>query len=131
MADFISPELWEAYERTEYRVDSILLRVGENAVGLNSDGIPWAYLTAWNPRSKPQAESVNRERQRVLENLLRGQGFPCLSGIARDPLGRWPDEEGVLALGLKPDQAVALGREFGQNAILIGTGEGPVQLIRC
>lgn len=134
--------LWEAYIRAEYWVgrseDKILLRVGENAEGLTrlapgpfDHGMSWAYMTAWNPASIPQMEFVNRGRQEELELSLRGSGAGVLPGVSRDPVGQWPDEEGILAIGLGWEQALTLGRRFGQNAILAGLGEGRVQLLRC
>jgi hypothetical protein len=134
--------LWEAYIRAEYWVghaeNKILLTVGENAEGLARIApspfgyeMSWAYLTAWNPASVPQMEFVNRGRQEELELSLRGSGFGVLPGVSRDPTGQWPDEEGLLAIGLGWEQALTLGRRFGQNAILAGLGEGRVQLLRC
>lgn len=128
----ISPELWEAYRRTEYRIGApynLVLKVDQNTAGL--PGGPWAYLTAWNPGSKPLPRLENRNRQFELESLLCDERVTTVPGTARDPAEEWPDEEGVLVLGLSRERAVELGRTFGQNAVLIGVGEGPVQLVEC
>jgi len=149
----IPRELWDAYRRTEYWIEMpsppaepvkprklrLCLRVDEDAAGLTCGlpglpdllKIPWAYLTAWNPRSAPETESVNRARQSELEKRLNRDGILCLPGVARDPLGRWPDEEGLLAMGLERGRALQLGKEFGQNAILTGVGEGKIALESC
>ncbi len=137
--------VWGAYLRAEYWVgypdDRLLLRVGERAEGLSRlvpDGVTtfgaemsWAYLTAWNPGSEIQMEFVNRQKQEELEMFLRGAGHAVLPGVARDPEGVWPDEESILAFGLGWENALLLGRSFGQTAILAGIGEETVQLLRC
>lgn len=137
--------MWEAYLRAEYWIgfpdDRLLLQIGEKAEGLlrlapgAGTGFgpedPWAYLTAWNPGSELRMEFMNRQKQEDLELFLRGAGYALLPGVARDPSGQWPDEEGVLAFGLGWEKALMLGRRFHQNAILAGLGEETVQLLRC
>lgn len=125
-----SEALWEAYRRTEYRIGApynLTLKVDEAAVGLSSK--PWAYLTAWNPRSQLLPRLENQQRQFELESLLCDEQVSTFPGVARDPLGEWPDEEGVFVAGLSRDRALQLGREFGQNAILVGMGNGTVELV--
>ncbi len=125
----IPADLWEAYQRTEYRIGAVILKVGEKSVGLNAEGKPWAYITAWNPGSEFLRESINRSRQEALESKLHEEGFACQRGVARDPLGQWPDEEGILVFGIDRQRAVELGREFGQSAILVGVGDSVVELV--
>ncbi len=130
--NFISPELWENYRRSEYRIGSpfnLTLRVNQPATGL-PDG-PWVFLTAWNPRSEPKSESENRAKQLELEALLRNEGVRCVPALGWDPLQEWADEECILALGLQRERALELGRQYGQNAILVGIGEGIVELVKC
>lgn len=137
--------LWEAYIRAEYWVgypgDRLLLRVGEPAAGLSrlvpaavrgfGHETSWAYITAWNPGSEIQMDFVNKRKQEELELFLRGAGHAVLPGVARDPDGMWPDEESILVFGLGWENALLLGRRFGQAAILAGLGEEAVQLLRC
>ncbi len=126
----ISPELWEAYRRTEYRIGppfNCVLKVDQQAVGL-PDG-PWAYLTAWNPKSEQLPRLENKRRQFELESLLCDEQVQIFVGVAHDPSSEWPDEEGVLVLGLSQHRALEIGREFEQNAILVGVGNGLVQLM--
>jgi hypothetical protein len=137
--------LWEAYLRAEYWVgfpdNRLLLQIGEPALGLSrlapaagggyGPEEPWAYLTAWNPGSEVRMEFMNRQKQEDLELFLRGAGYSLLPGVAHDPSGQWPDEEGVLVFGLGWEKALMLGRRFHQNALLAGLGEEIVQLLRC
>ena len=79
----------------------------------------------------PQTDAVNRKKQSELEARLNNMGVRCVFCAASDSTQAWPDEEGVVALGLEREAALELGREFDQNAILVGLGDSPVQLIRC
>ena len=128
----IPPEMWESYRRTEYRVGAPLnltLWVDQKAIGLPD--VPWAYITAWNPRSVPQTDAVNRKKQSELEARLNSMDVRHIFCAASDSTQAWPDEEGVVALGLEREVALELGREFDQNAILVGLGEGIVELVQC
>ena len=128
----IPAEMWESYRRTEYRVGvplNLTLWVDQKAEGLPD--VPWAYITAWNPRSVPQTEAVNRKKQSELEMRLNSMGIRCIFCAASDSTQAWPDEEGVLALGLEREAALELGREFDQNAILVGMGNGLVELVEA
>ena len=128
----IPSDVWEAYRRSEYRIGEPLhltLRVNEPAKGLPQG--PWSFLTAWNPRSEPRSETENRAKQSELETILRREGIRCVAGLGYDPMREWADEECVLALGLERERALELGRRFGQNAVLIGVGDGIVELVSC
>ena len=143
--DTLGLRLWEAYLRAEYWVgfpdNRILLQIGDHAAGLSrlapaaggefAFDESWAYITAWNPGSEVRMEFMNREKQEDMELFLRGAGYALLPGVAHDPTGQWPDEEGVLVFGLGWEKALMLGRRFHQNAILAGIGEEVVQLLRC
>jgi hypothetical protein len=77
-----------------------------------------AFLTAHNPRSEPTTAAMNRAAQARLRRHLRGAGLAWRAGFARDPAGAWPDEPSLLVLGLPRNDAEALARAFGQNALL-------------
>lgn len=77
-----------------------------------------AFLTAWNPASRPTAAAVNAAAAARLAQRLRDLGHPLLAGFGADPGGRWPAEESVLALGLALEPASRIAREFGQVAFL-------------
>lgn len=78
----------------------------------------YAFITASNPRSKLLSEQENVLRNRTLERDLKKVSrfvFPGL-GIGSD--GNWPAEESFWALDISPENAVALGRKYGQNALV-------------
>ena len=77
-----------------------------------------AFLTAFNPGSRPTAGAVNAAAAARLARRLRDLGHPLLAGFGTDPAGSWPAEQSVLALGLALEPASRIAREFGQAALL-------------
>ena len=133
----VSEALLSAYRTALYEIDGpmarITLRVGEPAPALDDlleqAGLrAWAYLTAWNPRSRPLAIEENERRQAALERSLAMRGLRILRGRGRAPDGRW-SEESVLALGLARADALALGRAWDQAGILVGVRGGAPELV--
>jgi hypothetical protein len=87
----------------------------------------WAFITAWNPRSRPLPDWRNEQRQRRLTRL-----FPLAlmgAGIGEDPA--WPAEQSLCVLGLAVGRARRIARLFGQNAVVVGTRGGVARLIWC
>jgi hypothetical protein len=123
----IAPGLSAAYEAALYRVDAaphpFVLRIGERAPDLEAlhaeHGVRCsAFVTAWNPFGMLQPEVLNRRAQARLERELDELGYAMYPGAGLDPDGSWPGEESVLVLGLVRDAAAALGRAYGQNAVV-------------
>ena len=91
----------------------------------------WALITAHNPRSFRLSATVNRQRQRRLQEICDRQGFYRLQARGGDRAGRWDWEESCLLLGIGRIQSLVLARRFGQNAILFGRKHGPAVLLNC
>ena len=117
-----------AYRATRYTVDTTtgtcVLRVDVHspalAALLAAQGVSEAsYLTASNPGSRRVGVAANAAATARLERRLAVASRSLLRGQAIDPEGLWPPEGSFLALGIPAAVAVALGREFGQNAILL------------
>lgn len=88
-----------------------------------------AYITAWNPRSIPQARRCNAAAQRRLVRDLKmrsGIRLARAEGVAAN--GQWR-EPSVLALGLARPAALRLARRFRQNAVLICDKRGVPHLV--
>jgi hypothetical protein len=80
----------------------------------------FAVLTAYNPRSMLLPRKVNEGRHVVLRDLLILGCYrveACV-GFEDDPDGAWR-EPSWFVHGMDRDEAVAFGRVFRQNAILI------------
>ena len=126
--------LRQAYENADYAVffePELVLRIGERSERLERlmefMRVPSAaFITAWNPGSRPRPEAENSAAAEALEGLVDAAGYPRYRGEGRDPEGRSPPEPSLLVLGIYRDNAEALGRLFGQSAIvLVERGRAP------
>ena len=88
-----------------------------------------AFLTAVNPHSERRPEAENRAAAAELDRALADVNYSRFPAEGRDPTGNWPTEPGVLVPGIPRAAAEALGRRFGQNAILYMERGSPVELV--
>jgi hypothetical protein len=124
--------LWRAYERTRFcvqdgpkricfmagspnrRLDALLARHGATR---------WAFITAWNPGSRPLSNAENARRHAELRAAVHYAGLEALDGegVGEDPsLPPWPSEQSLLILNISRGKAISLGRRFDQLAIVVG-----------
>lgn len=91
---------------------------------------PFAVLTAYNPRSMHLVRKVNEQRNQVMRDLL-------LLGVCRveacvayeeAPERTWR-EPSWLVHGIKREEAIAFGRVFRQNAVLLCNGGRPELIV--
>ena len=130
--------LIEAYEASRYEAQLpagiVVLRHGQPAPALDAlleEAAPaWAFITAWNPASRQLPRPENERRQAALKRSLAGH-YRLFNGAGIGDDGRWPPEESVLALGLPHEEALALGRAWGQLAVLLGARGAPARVVRC
>lgn len=129
--------LLRAYRETDYVVFTrppFTLRVDEASPALldlhEACGVrASAYLTACNPGSRLLPELENADRQARLRSALVRRGHALFEGIGRHPGGGWPGEASFLILGLELAEAMALGREWGQRAILSAGADAIPRLV--
>lgn len=130
-------ELDAAYRATTYRVflpeGVVELRIdsvsSDFAAWLKAKGVnTWAIVTAANPGSQQISIRENAEHQAKLECELLEAGFEpfVVEAVADD--GQWPVEESCLVPGIDPSKVIALARQFGQNAVLLGESDGVPRL---
>jgi len=133
-----SPRLETAYRETSFIAytlqHTIRIRVGEKNPVLDSllseSGIQrWAYITACNPGSVRLAASENFARQHELCREIQARGFTMFSGEGRSDFPEWPPEPSILVLGIDREQAIEIGRQYGQNAIVYGEQGSSVELV--
>ncbi|MFC4425800.1 DUF3293 domain-containing protein [Deinococcus navajonensis] len=80
-------------------------------------GQRWALITAWNPAGERQRGPWNHVAQARLQTAAGAwPQRPALNGS-----GKWA-EPALLLLGLPATEALRLGREFRQAAVVWGTG---------
>ena len=126
-------ELRNAYESADYVLFTdppIILKIGEPSRRLDAlleeeGATTAAFLTAANPRSKPCSPAENAAALATLDQVIAASGYPWFAGEGREPDGSWV-EPSRLVIGIYRDNAEALGRIFGQNAIVfVEKGRAP------
>ena len=132
----IPPKLMAAYNEADYIVfaePEFVLKIGEPSRRLDAlleqeGATTAAFLTAANPRSKPQSAAQNASALSALDQLVAASGYPWRAGEGREPDGSWV-EPSRLVIGIYRENAEALGRLFGQNAIVFIEKGGPPELV--
>jgi hypothetical protein len=126
----IDAGLVAAYQRTDYVVfeeeRETVLRIGtanaEIDLLLSRHGAERAaMITAWNPESVVLSADENELRDAALWQCIADHVLFALPAEGRDPTGQWTPEQSCLILDVTRDLAMEIGRQFGQNAIVIVT----------
>ena len=89
----------------------------------------WAIITAYTPQSRVLSDVENTERNIALKR--RVNDLMSFSALGVGSVGDWTPEPSLLVLGISRGKAVALGREFGQAAIVVGTRGERAELVWC
>ena len=136
----ISEQLWLAYQATSFEADLptglVRIRVGRPCPGVDEQlkevGLQdWAFITAFNPASVPQSEPENQQRHVELQRVVASLGLLAFEGAGVPDNSNWKPERSLLILGITLEDAVALGRQFGQNAIVTGSIGKSAELVVC
>ena len=122
----IHPDTIAAYKATDFCVDGdvpFILHIGEPCAALanlyaKENYASCAFISPCNPFGETADSNQNESRQAAFGRMLEARGLPCREGAGRDPRGKYPPEPGFLVLGTGRDEAIALGSELRQNAIV-------------
>jgi hypothetical protein len=133
-------DLVSHYLATSYRADApggpLIIRVGRPDTALDAllDSLgarEWAFITAYNPGSVPRSPEENELGNRDLLERLRDLGHDPLPGAGIGDDGIWPPEPSFFVAGIGVEEALRLGRLYGQLAVVAGRrGEAP-RLLWC
>ena len=136
----MSSNLWRAYETTVFGAvvdgEDIRIRPGQTHPSLDralaARGLTnWAYITAWNPRTHQLSRHENDERNERLRSDVVGLGCEAFEGQGEPADPGWEPEGSLLVFGLPAREALAMGRHYGQNAIVIGETGAEARLLGC
>ncbi len=130
--------LWDSYRRTTFTVHGtppIAIRIGWNPRPLRRllarhNCGEWTFVTAWNPASVPLTDAENARRNTALRAELERR-WTALAGVGAGEDASWTPEESFLVLGIPRAAAVAIGRKYGQLAIVHGTSHTAAELVPC
>jgi len=134
-----TPGLIAAYEKALYVVfgePELVIRIGEPNPDLDelleAEGAATAaYITAANSRGEMTSPWKNEIANAALVETLTEAGYRCFEGEGRDPQKRWTAERSALVAGISRADAEAVGRAFGQNAIVFVEKGRPPELVIC
>lgn len=124
--------LLRAYRAADYRVSGHLLHIDQPHPDFDRQlerlGVQtYVLLTAYNPRSTPLPDPVNRARHLTLLELVEGRQLGWLPASGADPAQDWQEEIGICLLDPRPADARELARLYEQHAIVEGfRGGAPV-----
>ena len=135
----VSNQLIDAYQNTTFTAwtpEQIDIRIGQMSATLDNlfdrtGESCWAFITAYNPGSRPTHERQNVQRQAELNRAVCNDWPHVYPGSGAADTGDWPPDPSVLVLGIPEDQAIEVGREYGQVAIVTGRRGEPAKLALC
>ena len=87
----------------------------------------WAFITAWNPFSRPLPRRQNHAAQQALLAALRKLQSTRLIRAAMGVGPSWR-ESSLFVVGPSLEEMDALAQQFRQNAYIHGLGEGYARL---
>lgn len=130
----IPSNLLHAYLTSVYHVTDLTLTIRISQLHPDLDKllerhacITWTFITAYNPASQilPEEQNITRH-QMLVEDLAE---YKCFEGygVGTDP--QWKPERSLLVLGIDQDAAIAIGKKYGQNAIVVGSAGEVATLI--
>ena len=123
----VDPDKWVAYLGTDYRVGRSkgdpVLRIGERSTQVlqlleRSSVRCGAFITGYNLAGTAQSPAMNRRAHQRLKSEIDRRGLACIEGSGVGADGLWPAEKSYFVLGLSNAGARAVGRMFGQDAIV-------------
>ena len=134
----IPPETEREFKATEYRVrlpqgGCAVIRIGEPLprelhACVEDVRTPWGFITAWNPLARKAPPAHNRAAQRELLAALRELEARPRAGMGVGTGEKAWREPSLFVTGLDFATLDALGRRFGQAAIVRGVGGGKAEL---
>lgn len=87
------------------------------------------FISAYNPRSESRTEEQNVLAQERLRLDVMRRGLRVFEGVGEDPGGECAGEPCLLVLGVSRAETEALGRHYGQNALLWMESDGIPRLM--
>jgi len=91
----------------------------------------WAFITACNPYSVMQNADVNTFLNTQLERYLFEKQYVFFKGMGVGDDDSWEAEASFMVLDIRKEDAIKLGRQFKQNAIVVGVIGNSAELIDC
>ena len=123
----IAADKVRAYRATDYRLGHTThgivlapgLRSSRLAALYASKGVTCgAFLTGFNPLGTQNSDTENDQAHAELTKTLAHLGLESIEGSGSEVGTQWPAEKSLFALGLNRRDAIAIGRQLDQDAIV-------------
>ena len=122
----INNDLLASYKLAHYHVygsPRFILKIGQYSPELHdiyktSPKKIAAFITAFNPSSIELSNQENNERNQQLEEKIKTLHLCYLHGEGKCDESEGSSEESFLVFEIDQTEAIRLGKEFGQNAIV-------------
>jgi hypothetical protein len=131
-------DLQIAYQEAIYEVylgkETIKLFIDKHNLVLDRllktyDCYTWALITAHNPYSQCLSALENQQRHQSLIEFVPALNLTIFDAVGKAKNSAWTPEQSILIVGIKLAEAIALGQQFQQNAIVYGELGQSTQLI--
>jgi hypothetical protein len=112
----------EAYTRAIYKTKDLAFTLTDKPNHtLLFNNRPYAIVTAHNPYSQKLSKEENEQRHEGLKVILQERGLEHSPSTGQSPDGSWC-EEGFIIFDISLEDALAIGKQFEQHAIVYGRG---------
>jgi len=138
LIDTDRPDLENLYRHADYVIDDDGIRLTIRLDSPNPDlrdllrnkriGT-WAFITAYNPHSRPAPPEQNAARQTEMIRTIERYGHRYFHGYGTGE--DWDPEPSLFVLDISREHALSLAASFRQHAILWGERDGEPQLLWC
>ncbi|MEM6966489.1 MAG: DUF3293 domain-containing protein [Bacteroidota bacterium] len=132
----LDQHLLEAYLATTYEVQHLGLKIKIGVANwsleeflVDNNVFTWAFISAYNPRSRPLSFEENEKRHARLVSDVKGSKLAFSEGFDVPDQDDWEAEKSLLILDISKKDSVALGKKFEQNAIVFGRLGGSPELV--
>jgi hypothetical protein len=118
----------DSIEEVEIRIDKVNREIDSLLELLDEDMLlGWAFISASNPFSTETSVEENKQSYKRLEEMVTANYLKHYTGFGKGQNG-WPDEKSIFIVGISENEATELGKELGQNAIIIGAKDGKARV---
>jgi Protein of unknown function (DUF3293) len=110
----------QAYALALYKTPTLTFTLTKEPTQTNLfSNKPYSIITAHNPYSQKLSKEENEQRHEQLKTILQERGLEHHPSTGQSPDGLWC-EEGFIIFDISLEDALNIGRQFEQHAIIYG-----------
>ncbi len=128
----------QSYLDSSYQIfkPSFTIKIGQTHPDLDeflidNNAFKWAFISAYNPFSKVESETVNYQNHQRLIEKIKTLDYYFVEGEGKAADERWTPEKSLFILGISEEESIQIARFFQQNAIVVGAVNQKARLVWC